>query len=110
MKKLPDSESKIMATLNSLNGIQRAKPAPFFFTRLMSGMQRKNESGWERLAVFITRPLVAMTAVVLIIFVNMLAAFHEVKKNTTTDVVEQSYADYYYLNTSSLYDFENPEQ
>ncbi len=110
MKRAQDPESRIIATLNSLEGIQRAKPAPFFFTRLMSKMQIKNESGWERLVVFITRPSVAMVTVALIIFLNMLAAYHEVERNAKTDIVEQSYADYYYVNTSSLYDFENPEQ
>lgn len=62
-------EQKIDSILNSLEGIERSSPKPFFFGRVEARLQ-DNNNGIEKVISFISRPAVAVAAVFLIIVVN----------------------------------------
>ncbi|MCO6497711.1 MAG: hypothetical protein J5I50_08635 [Chitinophagaceae bacterium] len=65
-----NKEQKIESILNSLDGVERATPRPFFFTRLEARMQRGEATFAEKLLGFLVRPSVAIAAVVLIVVMN----------------------------------------
>lgn len=65
-------EKLVEETLASLDGIRRAEPKPFFYTRLHSLIARVENNGWERLYTFLTRPAVAFGFVTLILLLNTL--------------------------------------
>lgn len=55
--------------LNSLDGINRAEPRPFLYTRLSARMQRPANI-WERSARYLSRPVVAVACLLLVFLVN----------------------------------------
>ena len=68
-------EGKVEQALNSLDGIQKAGPGPFFFTRVQARLQRQAGNGWERVVSFITRPSIALSGLCLIILLNAVAFY-----------------------------------
>lgn len=67
-------------TLESLDGIRRATPAPFLFTRLEARLEELPVSVWDRAIQFITRPVVAIAAILVIVSLNTFA-FVEFKQD-----------------------------
>lgn len=64
-------EEKIESILNSLDGLQRATPRPFFFTRLEARLDKETVSIADRILNFIKKPAIAFAAVLLIIVINV---------------------------------------
>ncbi len=57
-------------TLNSLDGVQRANPRPYLFTRLNVKMQKNASGSWDNALRFLSRPAVAMACVLLVVAIN----------------------------------------
>lgn len=74
MKK-QELENKIEATLNSLDHITRSTPGPFFYTRVLGRLQRKDRTLWEKASFFIARPAVAFAVICLVLSLNGLVIF-----------------------------------
>lgn len=108
MTKIPDIQRKIEDALESLNGIQRAEPSPFFYTRLMARLEKGEKNVWETLSGVVSRPVVALSTLVLVLFFNALVLF----KGTThgaqqiPDYQELSMADEY-NQVTAFFDIEN---
>lgn len=111
MKTRPDIDKKVDDALSSLDGIQRAEPAPFFYTRVIGRLQRK-ESVWEKTGSFIARPAVVIAGLVLILAVNISLLFSQ-QSSTKTSTPVSSITDElktdneYILASSSSFDYEN---
>lgn len=60
MAKKQFTDSELESILNSLDGIQKAEPAQFFYTRLSARMQREEQSALARVIKYITRPAFAI--------------------------------------------------
>ena len=60
---------KIDEAMQSLDGIEKASPRPFFFTRLEARMQRE-KSRWEIISSFVAKPIVAFACICLVIMIN----------------------------------------
>lgn len=99
--------------MRSLDGVQRAEPAPYFYTRLMARMQQARPAdAWERLIALITRPSVAISAVVLILAANawMFAAqFGHSSDRVEASTLQQAFADEYQLGINTFYEYEKTE-
>ncbi|MBL7708785.1 MAG: hypothetical protein JNJ86_06910 [Chitinophagaceae bacterium] len=112
MKMRPDIDRKVQETLESLDGIQRAEPQPFFYTRLTGRLQHNEKTVWETMGSFISRPVVVIAGLFVILLVN---AFMVLRQDTTTsnlgfvaDQTEQLVTDNeYVLATNSSFDYEN---
>ena len=96
-------------TMNSLDEVERAAPAPFLLTRINARMNLQQVSVWERISLFITRPGIAMAAIALVIIINLLIYSFS---NSTADFNNiqnmQAYSDEYSINNSpALFDLEN---
>ncbi len=109
MEKKKDIARKAEQTLNSLDGIQRADPGPFFFTRVQAKLQKEQRSNWGRIASFITKPAVVITGIGLIVLINAAALLYQNEERSNAliaDQNEQAYADDYNttVTSSSYYD------
>jgi Na+/proline symporter len=107
MEKRKSTEEKVQETINSINGLQRAVPAPFFFTRVMARLQNEEASPWERVAVFLTRPTVALATLVLVILLNAAAFYVPADSSVIADNPDPSYTDdYVAANNTNIFEYE----
>jgi hypothetical protein len=99
------SDQEIEAILNSLEGIQKATPQPFLYTRLMARMQWADNSVWSRVLQFVSKPAYALGLIVVFLLINGYILFNQF--NTTTEPAEEStqaLAMEYTSLTSPFYD------
>lgn len=97
--------SKIInEALNSLDGVTRAQPGPYLFTRIQARINKTNENSWERALGFIARPMVAFAGLALVIGINITViavnGFNE--KNVITE--QSTSADEFLSPVAILYD------
>jgi hypothetical protein len=99
---------KIDKAMQSLDGIEKASPRPFFFTRLEARMQ-KQKSRWEALSSFLTKPAIAIACICLIIIINAAVILSSATLNSSTDQQnnELATADEYNSVSTPLYEFVN---
>jgi len=108
-----EKKKEIENIINSLEGVQKASPGDFFFTRVQARRHKEEISLWGRIAYFITKPTVALATLCLICLLNAAALFYRQEFSSATgmaDQVEQITADDYNttLAANSYYD-ENTE-
>jgi len=98
-------QEEVEKTLNSLDGIQRATSNPYLFARIRARLEREEKSLWSQALTFISRPLVAVPAIVLTILINT-AIFFEFKseKVQTPQDEEQAFASEYNLSDNTIYE------
>ena len=100
---------RINEAMRSLDGIEKASPRPFFFTRLEARLQRQ-KSRWEVVSSFLSKPVVAIACICLIIMINAMVIFSSgnFKKNSTDQQNnELATADEYNSISAPLYEFVN---
>lgn len=108
MNHKPDIDKLIEETLNSLDGVQRAEPRPFFFTRLQQKLENRNKNLWEILGVFITRPVVAIAGVVLLLILNISLIITKDESSVPGNEQEEpAMAEEYSMGVATIYDYEN---
>lgn len=105
-----NNNEKIESILNSIEDMEQSAPRPFFFTRLEARMNRHTGSQTGMFIRFITRPAVAIAAVMLIILINAYAIFFSARSyntanNNTTEIAS---IDEYAQLSSNYYDTEKP--
>ena len=90
-------QQKAEEALNSLDGIQRAAPAPYFFTRLSARMERNEKNIWEKFGTFISRPTVAFATICFILVLNTMALFKRdaAVKSVVAEPSEQTFNNAY---------------
>ena len=106
MKNKQQIEQEVNKTLDSLAGVQRAAANPYLFTRIKARMQKEDRSFWEQATRVITRPVIAIAAVLLIIVVNLTVFFQsqEIQTPATSQEGEQLFASEYNLSGTTIYD------
>ena len=99
---------KIDEAMQSLDGINRATPRPFLFTRLEARMQNEKNI-WIRVSSFVARPVVAFVCVCFVLIINVMVIF--MMHNPASSLVQQgnelATTDEYNQVSSNLYEFEN---
>jgi hypothetical protein len=71
MNKQTDIGKKVEKALESLDGLHRAEPRPFLFTRVKARLERDQKNSWETIGSFLTRPVVAIAGLCLILAMNV---------------------------------------
>jgi hypothetical protein len=99
---------KIDEVMNSMDGINKASPRPFLFTRLEARMQAEKNI-WVKLASFVVRPVVAFTCICFVLIINAMVIFmvDNPKNSLAQQGNELATADEYSQVSSTLYEFEN---
>lgn len=98
-------------TLNSFDGVQRANPRPYLFTRLNAKMQKNAGGSWDNALRFLSRPAVAMACVLLVVAINAMVFTMHRQSNIGSVNSEEPIAaiDGYNGTVSILRDIENIE-
>ena len=91
--------TKIEKTLSSLDGMERAAPRPFLFTRVMAKMQATKETVWEKAGRLIGRPSFAIAGLSFVIVLNLVIITFHSKENDSKALRS---ADYYSLNDMAI--------
>jgi hypothetical protein len=99
---------KIQQAMQGLDGIGKASPAPFFFTRVEARMQRE-KSSWEKVSSFVAKPVVAFACICLVIMINAWVIFSSRNSQNSSDQQTNEIAatDEYNLVSSTFYEFVN---
>ena len=110
MKQIPDMERKIEKALESLDGIQRATPQPYFFTRLKARLDRK-ERDWAGITGFISRPAYALAMICVVLLINTWAVMNSGGQSTSQVnpiqvAADQQLPDEYNVAVNTFYDYE----
>ncbi len=99
--------SQIENTLSSLDKVQRATPQPFFYTRLTARLSNSQQNIWELFSAYITRPSIAFSGISLIIIMNIMAAWLNVKTPVIAEEPEAVVTEEYTQFATNFYDLEN---
>ena len=107
MEKKNETES----ILNSLDGLQKATPGAFFYTRVQARLQKEETGFWANIALFLTKPSVAMATLCLIFLLNAAAFFYRHESSSAmADQNEQALTeDYNTTVAANSYYEENTE-
>jgi hypothetical protein len=98
-------QEEVEKTLESLNGIQKAAANPYLFTRIKARVESEEISFWNRALTLISRPSVAVPAIVFTILINT-AIFFEFRseKVQPPQDEEQVFANEYNLTDNTIYE------
>lgn len=111
MKHTHDMEKRIEEMLNSLDDIQRAKPQPYFYTRLKARLGR-DQKEWGGIAGFISRPVYALAMICVVLLMNTWIVVREsnidTKKGSSLQATTDQLPDEYNVAVNSFYDYETP--
>lgn len=102
-------KEKVEAAMRSLDGLQRADAPPFLHTRVQAAL-RAQDTPWERILQFLSRPVVAFGVLVLILLLNgsIVAWKTELVSGLGKEETrQQEFAEDYNLAVSTFYDYEN---
>lgn len=96
-------------TMDAMDGAERATPAPFLLTRLHAALKREEISYWERIVLFICRPGVAVTAVLLVIILNLFMYTYSNSNQVSLQPMSSAAEEYSMINPAALFDIENTQ-
>jgi hypothetical protein len=109
MNKRPDIGKMVEKSLESLNGIERAEPQPFFYTRLKARLEREEKNVWELAGSFLARPAVAFVALCLILTFNVAILVQKEEATTPAITSDISQEEENIFAAVTTYDYENLE-
>jgi len=99
--------------MQSLDGIERATPKPFLLINIHAGRQKQVavQNTWNRIAGFLSKPLVATAGILLILGINItiIAISKNKDRSFVYDKVNNDNRDEYSLSVTTFYEIDNPE-
>ena len=114
MKHKDDIEKRVEEVLNSLDGIRRAEPQPWLFSRIKARLSHEDAEEmtvWGTLGSFLSKPAVAIASLCVIMLFNGVLLLNRPTKISSTGIAAQSEQtasdNESYIASSSSFDFEN---
>ncbi len=111
MKQQNDIEKRVEQTLNSLDGIQRASPQPWLFSRIKGKlMQQDDKSVWGTIGSFLSKPVIAIAGLCLILMMNGYLLFNQKMEPSSAILIgqnEEPLDSESLMASSSSFDYEN---
>src|SRR6185295_9583234 len=104
MKSKRNIQEEVERALNSLDGIQRADANPYLLTRIMARLEKDEESFWSRALTFISRPSVAVPAIILTVLINTAIFFEFRSERGQVPQDEEAFASEYNLSDNTIYE------
>lgn len=96
-------------TIDSMDAVERATPAPFLLTRLHAALRREEISYWERMTVFLCRPGVALAAVLLVLMLNFVMYTYSNRNQNNFQTTGTGADEYSMINPAALFEIENTQ-
>lgn len=100
-------EVNIDLILDSLDGIEPARPRPFLHTRVMARMERNHSNPWVKAWNFVSTPAISVAIITCLLIINLVTVFQraddqpevreEALANTTAEY-EGQLVSYYAFN------------
>jgi hypothetical protein len=90
MKQRKDIEKRAEETLNSFDGIQRAEPQPWLFSRVKGRLMQEEKTGWGMVGSFLSRPVIAIAGLCIILMLNGFLLFNQEKESSSTILTSQN--------------------
>src|SRR5688500_13401905 len=90
MKQRKDIEKRAEETLNSFDGIQRAEPQPWLFSRVKGRLMQEEKTGWGMVGSFLSRPVIAIAGLFIILMLNGFLLFNQEKESSSTILTSQN--------------------
>ncbi len=81
MKQRNDIEKRVEEALNSLDGIQRAEPQPWLFSRVKGRLTQEEKTAWGTISSFLARPAIAIAGLCFILILNGVLLFNQEKES-----------------------------
>lgn len=109
MKQQSDIEKRVEDALNSLDGIQRATPQPWLFSRVKGRLLKEEKTKWETISSFLSKPAVAIAGLFLILGLNGVLVFNQQSGGSVVAVQNESQSNdsESLIASSSSFDYEN---
>jgi len=105
MSKKQYTEQEMEAILNSFDGVEKASPTPFLYTRLMARMQESDDNIWSRILQFITKPVFAVGITLVFLLINAYILLNQYSSSVEqAEESTQTLALEYTSLTSTIYD------
>jgi len=106
MKQRNDIEKRVEEALNSLDGMQRAEPQPWLFSRVKARMIQDEKTIWGTISSFLARPAIAIAGLCFILILNGFLLFNQEKESPSVagDLPLDSES---MVASSSSFDYEN---
>ncbi|MET0636290.1 MAG: hypothetical protein ABWZ25_09710 [Chitinophagaceae bacterium] len=108
MEKRDDMNEKVEGVMQSLDGIKRADPGPWFFSRLSQRLGSNPRSPWFYIGAFLSRPSVAISGVMAVLILNLVLLLNQQSEVETASLPLNFSSENEYITASnSSYDYEN---
>jgi len=110
MKQQSDMDKRIEDALNSLDGVHRAAPQPWLFTRVKGILLKQEEkTRWEIIGSFLSKPVVAISGLFLILGLNGILLFNQQSGSSVVAIQSelQPNDSESLIASSSSFDYEN---
>lgn len=106
MKQRNDIEKRLEEALNSLDGIRRAEPKPWLFSRVKARLTQEEKTPWGTMSSFLARPIIAIAGLCFILILNGVLLFNQEKESPSVanDLPLDSES---MVASSSSFDYEN---
>ncbi len=103
------NEADLEKILASLDGLEKAAPAPFFFTRLQARMARTENSYMQQVTRFVTRPAFVLATGLFVLLLNGYILLNKIeqKEIAAEESTQMLAIEYSNLNPTI---YENPEE
>ena len=104
-------QQKIESTLDSLDGITKAGPGPFFYTRLQARLHSGSISRWDKVVSIVGSPSVALAMIIFVIFINSAAILVQERQDNplSEQTNEPTVSEEYAIASNSYADYVNQD-
>jgi hypothetical protein len=110
MNQQSEIEKRVEEALNSLDGIQRAEPQAWLFSRIKGRLLKEEEkTRWETISSFLSKPAVAIASLVLILGLNGVLVYNQQSGSAVSAIQTelQPNDSESLIASSSSFDYEN---
>ncbi len=104
MEQNNDIPRRTEEAMNSLEGLTKAGPGPYFYTRLEARMNRGTKSVWDELVFMLNRPVVAIGLALFVIAVNTTVVLQKKESSPLADQTEMTVSEEYNLASNTYLD------
>jgi len=99
------TDQEMEAILNSLDGVEKASPNPFLYTRLMARMHASDDNIWSRILQFVTKPVFAVGITLIFLLINAYILLNQYSSSVEqAEESTQTLALEYTSLTATIYD------
>lgn len=108
MKTNHKTDHLIQQTFDSLEGMQKASPGPYFFTRVQARLYKSSTDIWDVTLSYLSRPSVVITCIILIVMLDIMAFAHILPGEASTADQAAAVADEYNMAVATIYEYDKP--